>query len=456
MVESREQIHPGEPMTTVGKAAEPSLKDPPGNDGLPFIGRSLDFARGRYMATLYWYDNYGPVSRTKSFGNTWINVEGPDACGAVLQDRDKVFDASGWSLLIGPFFHRGLMLLDGQEHHRHRRIMQEAFTGDRLAGYLDPMNETIARGLARWPAGRLRFYPAAKQLTLDVATRTFMADEIGAESRRVNAAFSDSVRAATAFVRFPVPPLRWWRGLEGRQLLENYLRPRIPAHRASDGADLFSALCHSRSEDGETFTDDDVVNHMIFLLMAAHDTSTTTLTTMAYYLARYPGWQERCRAESVALGHDAIAYPDLDRLVSLDLVMKEAMRIITPVPGVTRRANRDTELLGHRIREGWYLAAHLWGLHHMAEVWPDPERFDPEHFAEGRREDKVHRYAYMPFGTGIHKCIGMSFGGMEAKAAMHQLLRRYRLRVAPGYRMPIDWVSLPRPKDGLPIELHRL
>jgi cytochrome P450 len=92
----------------------------------------------------------------------------------------------------------------------------------------------------------------------------------------------------------------------------------------------------------------------------------------------------------------------------------------------------------------------------MKDVWPNPERFDPERFAEHRREDKVHRYAYLPFGTGVHKCIGMYFGGMEIKAVMHQLLQRFRLTVKPGYRMPIDWVSLPRPKDGLPIRLEPL
>ena len=428
----------------------------PGDAGLPLIGNSLRFANGRMAATLEWYEKYGPVSWTRAVGQTWINVEGPDACGAVLQDRDRVYDASGWRLLLGPFFDRGLMLLDGQEHHRHRRIMQAAFTADRLAGYLEPINETLAAGLASWRTGTLRFYPAVKQLTLDVATRTFTADEIGAESARVNQAFSATVRAATAFVRLPVPGTRWRRGLIARQVLERYLRPRVVAHRAGDGSDLLSALCHARSEDGEQFSDGDIVNHMIFLLMAAHDTSTSTLTTMAYYLARHPEWQERCRAESAAVSAAPIEYRNLDRLVSLDLVTKESMRLVTPVPGLTRRANRDTELLGHEVPAGVYLAVHLWGLHHMPELWPEPERFDPERFAEHRREDKVHRYAYLPFGNGVHKCIGMYFGGMEVKAAMHQLLQRYRISVAPGYRMPVDWVSLPRPKDGLPVRLHRL
>jgi cytochrome P450 len=428
----------------------------PGDDGLPLLGYSLHFATGRLMASDYWWRRYGPVSKTKSLGTVWINVEGPDACGAVLQDRDRVYDASGWEYLIGPFFNRGLMLLDGAEHHRHRRIMQQAFTSERLAGYLAPLNETVARGIAGWRPGQLRFYPTVKQLTLDVATRTFMADDVGSQSRRVNTAFTDCVRAATAFLRVPVPGLRWSRGLAGRRFLEQYLRPRIARHRASDGTDLFTALCHARSDDGESFTDDDVVNHMIFLLMAAHDTSTITLTTMAYYLARYPEWQDRCRAESRALGSEQVGYDELDRLESLDLVMKESMRLITPVPGLTRRANRETELLGYRIPAGAYLGVHLWGVHHMADLWPEPERFDPERFAAHRREDKVHRYAFMPFGNGVHKCIGMYFGGMEIKATMHQLLRRYRLSVPPGYRMPVDWVALPRPKDGLPIRLHQL
>jgi cytochrome P450 len=443
-------------MTVVDKPQSTELLPLPGSPGLPLIGDTIAFMTGRNTATLRRYEKYGPVSWTKVLGQTWVTVDGPEACGAVLQDRDRAFDSSGWARLIGPFFERGLMLLDGQEHHRHRRIMQGAFTSDRLAGYLPPMNTTLAEGLARWPReGRVDFYPAVKQLTLDVATRTFMDAEAGAESDRLNTAFVDAVRAGTAVVRVPVPGLRWARGLAGRRLLEDYLRPRVAGKRAGTGSDLFTALCQARDDDGVGFTDDDIVNHMIFLLMAAHDTSTITLTAMAYYLAQNPSWQQRCREESLALG-ETIDYADLDKLESLDLVMKEAMRLVIPVPGIVRRANKDTELVGHRIVKGTYLALHTWGVHHMPEFWSDPERFDPERFAEPRREDKSHRHAYLPFGSGIHKCIGMYFGGMEIKAAMHQLLRRNRLTVDPGYRMPLDWSSLPRPRDGLPIGLHTL
>ena len=207
----------------------------PGSAGLPLLGYTIAFATGRMTASHTRYDRWGPVSWTKALGRTWVNAETPEACGAVLQDRDKAFDASGWEFLIGPFFRRGLMLLDGQEHHGHRRIMQEAFTAQRLAGYLAPMNDTLARGLAAWEPGSIAFYPAVKQLTLDVATHTFTAADAGAQADALNAAFADAVRAGTALIRRPVPGLRWAKGLAGRRVLEDYLRPRVADKRAGGG-----------------------------------------------------------------------------------------------------------------------------------------------------------------------------------------------------------------------------
>jgi cytochrome P450 len=435
-----------------------ALPAPPGDAGRPVIGYTFDILAGKMATSRERYDRYGPVSWLKAFGITIVSAYGPDACGAVLQNRDHAYASGpGWSYMIGPFFERGLMLLDFEEHHQHRRIMQQAFTTDRLAGYLEPMNATLAAGFDQWRgAAEFQFYPAIKQLTLDVATRTFMGADLGPEADVINQAFADCVRAGTAFLRFPVPGGRWVKGLRGRTVLERYLYPRLAEKRADESNDLFSALCHARGEAGERFSDDDVVNHMIFLLMAAHDTTTITMTSMVYYLARHPEWQERCRAESQALGTDAVSYDQLDQLVALDLAMREAMRIITAVPGVIRRTVKDTELLGYLIPKDTFVMANLSGTHHLSEYWPDPDHFDPNRFAEDRREDKVHRHAWEPFGSGVHKCIGLHFGGMQVKAAMHQLLMRFRWDTPAGYEMPIDWTSLPRPKDGLPIRLTRL
>ncbi|MFZ2176477.1 MAG: cytochrome P450, partial [Rhodococcus sp. (in: high G+C Gram-positive bacteria)] len=433
----------------------------PGSAGLPLVGHSLSYVRDPLGMLGRRAQRFGPISWFGMLGERWVTMLGPDACQAVLQNKDKAFvSGEGWNILIGPVFHRGLMLLDGEEHLTHRRIMQQAFTRDRLARYTDALHPAIEKGLDAWrPEDRFRAYPALKELTLDLATSIFMGGAEGttpAEMRAINKAFIDCVQSATSAIRYPIPGTRWKRGLDGRKLLEKFFRKYLPARRSEASDDLFSVLCHIESEDGERFSDDDVINHMIFLLMAAHDTSTISLSTMMQYLGQHPEWQDRCRKQSAALNTDAPSLDQLDELTDLDLVMKECMRLVSPVPVVARRAVEDTEVLGRFIPRGTYVAVVPHFTHHMSEYWPDPERFDPERFSPERREDKIHRYAWEPFGGGVHKCLGMHFAGAEIRSIMHHLLLRYEWSVDPGYVAPLNFTSLPFPSDGQPVALRPL
>jgi cytochrome P450 len=433
-----------------------TLPLPPGRQGLPVVGHTLRYVRDPIALFEEVYAERGPVSWIGATGRRWTCLLGPDAAEAVFRNADHAFaNGPGWSYLVGPFFDRGLMLLDGQEHLRHRRIMQQAFTADRIARSTDAMHGPVEDSLDTWtPTDGFAAYPALKELTLDLAVRLFMGGSDATPERlaAVNRAFVDCVQAATSLVRLPLPGTRWRRGLRGRALLEDFLREHLPRARASEGDDLFSALCHARSEEGEVFSDTDVVNHLVFLLMAAHDTSTITLTAMMQHLGQHPEWQERCRAEVLALGHRP-SREDHAALPSLDLVMRESMRLVTPVPVVARQAVKETSVLGYRIPAGSFVMTAPVFTHHSPEVWRDPERFDPERFSPERREDKAHRYAWHPFGGGVHKCLGMHFGGAEVLTVMSHLLRRFTWSVDPGYVCPIDYTSLPYPSDGLPVDL---
>lgn len=445
---------------TAGQAIRelPAVKS--GDRGLPFLGRVTDYARDPVALMQHQWDTYGPVSPFPFLGQTFVMMLGPDACEEVLRNGDKAFaNGPAWGQLVGPFFNRGLMLLDFEEHHGHRRIMQEAFTRDRLTSYVAPMHPAIARGTDAWqPGPGFRCYPALKQLTLDIAADIFMggaADTSAAEMERVNRAFIDCVQAASGVVRGNVPFTRWGRAYRGRRVLEDFLRHYLPEKRAQRTDDLFSVLCHIETPEGERFTDDDVVNHMIFLMMAAHDTSTITTSTMLQHLGQHPEWQERCRAESMALG-DEPTLAELEQLTSLDLVMKESLRLRAPVPMLARSAVKDTVVQGVRVPAGSHVAVGVQLSHLMPDLWSEPTRFDPDRFGPERREDKSHRYAWSPFGGGVHKCIGLYFAGAEVKAIMHRLLRSHRWSVDPSYVAPLDNHSLPFPKDGQPIDLVRL
>ena len=334
--------------------------------------------------------------------------------------------------------------------------MQQAFKHERLVAYLEKMNPAIARGIARWqPGSDFQLYRAAKQLTLDIATEVFVGAQPSPEADRLNAAFIDVVVGGQAIVRADVPGGKWHRGLHSRRLLEQYFRGQLAAKRASESDDLLSVLCRAETEEGERFSDEDVVNHMIFTMMAAHDTSTITVAMMGYYLAQHPEWQDRLRAESQALGKAAIGYDDLDALPSMDLVFKETLRMNAPVGTLARQAVKDTEIDGYYIPQGTKLMLGIYVTQRMEPWWPVPDTFDPERFSDGRREDASHRYAWAPFGGGVHKCIGMHFGSMEVKAIMHQLLLRNSWRIRPGYEPILDYGTGPFPGDGLPIELRR-
>jgi cytochrome P450 len=244
--------------------------------------------------------------------------------------------------------------------------------------------------------------------------------------------------------------------LAGRKVLEGYFRPLVAQKRASDDKDLFAALTHVKTEDGHSFDDDDIVNHMIFLMMAAHDTSTITASTMTYYLAKNPAWQERCRAESQALGDADIDLSALETLRSLELVFREAMRLVAPVPGLVRRATADTALDGKFIPAGTILAVVPGAVHILPDRWTDPDSFDPERYADPRHEDKRHRFQDVPFGGGAHKCIGMNFGTAEVKSLLHHMLLQYRLEVPTDYEVDWDHTALVMPTDGMPITLRKL
>jgi cytochrome P450 len=398
----------------------------------------------------------GQVSGLNALGVKMVIAAGPRAADEILMNRDKAFaNGPAWSYFIGPFFNRGIMLLDFDEHRHHRHILQQAFTPSALKGYMQEMQPMIAERVADLPTGNVKMFEQFKSLTLDVALEVFLGLELPKDQAdKINKAFIDTVRAGVAYVRKPVPGGRWWKGLRGRRVLEEFFYDNIAAKRARETPDLFSVLCHVEGDEGEQFTDADVVNHMIFVLMAAHDTSTITMTQMAYRMAKSPEWQRRAREQSLELNPE-LGYDDLGKLSVLDLVLKESLRMCPPVPAQPRMAVKDTSVQGFFVPKGSMVTVPQMTNHRDPEFFTNPDMFDPERFSAERKEDKGHRMAWTPFGGGVHKCIGLYFGQMEIKTILHHLLRNYEWSVPEGYQIPMDYSALPVPKDKLPVDLRR-
>lgn len=122
------------------------------------------------------------------------------------------------------------------------------------------------------------------------AAQLFLGMPLGPEAQAVNTAFTDLVAASMAILKAPIPGGAFRRGVQGRAHLETLLRTQISSRQASDATDMFSQLCRAQDDEGRRFSDQEIIDHMIFLMMAAHDTLTSSLSTLIYHLAKSPQW----------------------------------------------------------------------------------------------------------------------------------------------------------------------
>lgn len=405
------------------------------------------------------YARYGPVVRQNQGPIRAVNLFGPDATRLMLLDRDGLFSAKGsWDLIMGRIFTNGLLLRDGEDHRVHRRLLREAFRTPALQAYLGLMNPQLARWADRLApgGGHILAFPEVKTMALDMACRVFLGMDAGEDNTRLNRAFEDAVAASMSIIRLPIPGLEFNRGLEGRRFMTRMFGRLVKERREVGGHDIFTRLCQAEDEDGKRLDDQEIIDHMIFLMMAAHDTTTSTLTSLLYELAANPDWQERLRDEVRGFDKPAIDYEDLLGVKDTILVLQETLRRYPPLSTIPRMATSDFEWQGYRITKGTMTIVYPIHNHHMDEWWTEPFRFDPERFAEGREEHKRHSHLYVPFGGGNHMCLGLRFAEMQIKAVLFQLLPRYRFTVPDGYRMPVQQAPISKPMDGLPLTLEAI
>ena len=435
-----------------------SLAHIPGDEGWPVIGRTLAVLADPKGEVERMAAKYGLVYRSRVLGETSISVLGPEANELLLFDQTKLFSSThGWGTILGRLFPRGLMLLDFEEHRLHRRALSVAFKSGPMKSYLAALDAGISERVRRWrqQPGPMLFYPAMKQLTLDLAATSFLGASIGPEVDAVTRAFVDMIAASVAPIRQPWPGTQMARGVRGRARIVAYFSEQIPIRRASGGDDLFSQLCRATHEDGALLSSQDIVDHMSFLVMAAHDTLTSSLTSLVAALAANPEWQHKLRDEVTALGVAAgqpTSFDNLEAMPLTEMAFKEAMRMKPPVPSIPRRATRDFSFKGYAIPAGTMVGINPLFSHHMPEIWPDPDRFDPMRFTEEAQRSR-HRFAWVPFSGGAHMCIGLHFAYMQAKCFARHFLQNIEVSLEPGYTPQWQMWPIPKPKDGLRVTL---
>ena len=432
----------------------------PGEDGWPIVGTTFALLADPLGYGEKMRAKYGNVYRNNGFGRRGVALFGAEANELVLFDRDKMFSSEqGWGPVLDLLFPRGLMLIDFEHHRADRRALSIAFKPEPMRHYADALNQGISDRVEQWSGQEMLFYPAIKQLTLDLAADSFMGLPLGPEADQINKAFVDMVAASIGVVRKPLPFTAMGRGVAGRKFLVEYFTAEALRRRKEGGGqDMFSQFARATREDGDLLPVDQVVDHMIFLMMAAHDTITSSATSLVWQLAKHPEWQDKLRAEVLAVtGGEtrAITYEELGKLDLTEMAFKEALRLIPPVPSLPRRALREFTFQGFTIPAGTGVGISPASVHLMPEHWPDPRRFDPLRFTPENSAGR-HKYAWVPFGGGAHMCLGLHFAYMQIKLLTAHLLTRYRIELEPGYAPEWQPWPIPKPKDGLKVTFKPL
>jgi cytochrome P450 len=389
---------------------------PPG-PRLPRILQTAGFIFGgpRFLAACR--RRYGSaVTFSTLFDKGFVMVFDPELVKQVFQGSNDQLHAGEANALLGPVLgERSVLLLDGSEHLRHRKLLLPQFHGARMQSYAETMLIATDHEIDSWPVGEpFALLPSMRSLTLRVIVEAVFGYGPGPEQRNLASRLSAMVAPLSAPRGLPLMLLLGRLGSgrstatefeQRRKEVDALLFAEIARRRAdadlAERDDVFSALLLAEDEDGKGLTDEEIRDELLTLLLAGHETTATGLAWTFDLLLHTPRVLERATERDNEY---------------LDAVIKEALRIRPVIPGVGRVVRKEPfQLNGYVIPPGVEINPSIRMIHRDAKLFPDPSRFDPERFLA---QDAPDTYTWVPFGGGTRRCLGASFAQMEMRIVL--------------------------------------
>ncbi|CAO2034412.1 unnamed protein product [Urochloa humidicola] len=436
---------------------------PPGSFGLPVVGHTLsllgalrantaeDWLRQRAAA-------FGPVSRLSLFRYRTAFLVGPAANKFVFTSPAlTTMNTEAFRRMVG---RRTVRDLVGDEHARVRTMMVQFLKLDAVKRHVAAMDAEVRRHLdAHW-SGRaaVAVMPSMKSLTFDVmSTVLFGLGKDSAVRRELSAEFQQLVQGIWS-VPVNLPFTRFSRCLaasrRGRRAVAAVIEERKAKLERGETSPADDIMTHMLSKG---LSDEEITDNVMFLMVAAHDTTAALITFLLRYLdankdAYAKVFQEQ---EEIARGKapgEALSWDDLCRMRYTWAAAMETLRLVPPGFSLLRRALVDVEYGGHLIPKGWQVMYATNMTHWDPAIFPDPARFDPARFEDPSAAPPP--YSFVPFGGGARICPGNEFSKVETLVAVHHIVTRFRWKLAAGCDGSFSRSPMPYPSQGLLIEIE--
>jgi len=429
---------------------------PPGPKGLPIVGNIFQVRRDPLSFVRETQQTYGRMA-TVHFGKQLVVLFfRPEHVRYFLVEKPRNFvkyDLGNLRFLLGD----GLLTSDGDFHRQQRRLVQPAFHKHRVEGYADTMVHLTEEMLEQWrPGSEVDISREMQQLTLRIILKALFNLDSPTQNARLGRAITTvithSIRnfGSVRGLRLDLPFTGYGRMMAGKRELDTFVYDLIKQRRADgrDVGDVLSMLLQAQDE-GNTMTDKQIHDQVFTFIAAGHETARNTMSWTFYLLSQHPHVLTKLLAElHTVLQGRSPGVGDLPNLPYLEWVINESWRVYPPAFALIRRAVDAFDLDGYRFPNDTIAVFSQWVLHHLPDIWGDPDVFRPERW-DPINVQQVPQWAYFPFGGGPFMCIGMPFAELETRLLLATILQRYTPRLVPGFAViPQPRVTL-CPKYGM-------
>ena len=445
----------------------------PKDSGVPLLGCLPEFAKSPLNFFKRLTDEYEDVVE---FHLPFIDlslVVDADIAHKILVTESKSFRKADRDVTImGTILGNGLVTNNDVASHKvHRKLVQPGFHFRRMEAYTKTMSEYTEQYISKWEDGTTRSISDDMfKLTMYIVTKTLFDTDM-AEMENEADKIGDTMQVVQDLINkrfhqvFPMPD---WVPTPGNlklakarknlyQTIEHIIEARMTSNgEIDDNGDMMSMLLLAQYEDGTKMSQKQVMDELITLFVAGHETTSNALTWAFYLLATHPEIQTKLQQEldDVLKGKTA-EFTDLKSLVYTEMVVKESMRLLPPVWVLnTRQANEDTVVGDYLFPKDKVIFISPYSNHTNPKYFPDPEKFDPERFSP-ENEKSIPKHVYIPFGTGSRVCIGQAFAMMEAKLILASIVQCFDISLAKGQELdPQAQITLSN-KNGMKVNIKR-
>lgn len=409
-----------------------------------------------------------PYATLQVAGQAILFPSDPTIIETILVRRHAEFAKSRlYSRLLNPMLGNGLLSAEGEAWRWQRRLAAPAFRAAAVSNYLPVMRGPFEELVERWKhnPGLQRVDDAMTGATIAVICRAFFSDFSQLDAERISCAIETYLEPSSWPIAYGSLGLPQWMphpgqlkmeraAAEARQLLRNFVARR--RRERQDPPDLAQTLVDAHDpETGRVLGDDDLVSMFLTLIAAGHETSANALTWSLYCLAAQPDRQE-VLADHVrkVIGGGPVEAFHLEALSDLAHFIEETMRLLPPVPMMSRRALHSCKIGGRTIEPTALVFIPIYAIHRHKSLWSCPDAFNPERFQPSSQATRP-RCAYMPFGVGPRICLGASFAMTEMVAGLATMLMKIRFHLhdhtppKPHHRITL------RPRKAVVLRLER-